>query len=140
MNISNTQTLSNLPTTSDMRIQLLSSYIIATLTAILSLLGIIFQSDVYPNEEIYSGPEMKNGPDIILSPIRANGFTFGMRTGSVISDTKKTGCHLEEGVVSLYGKGIESGEVEAKIFDIFPTIFKLLNKEVPQNIDGKSLV
>lgn len=97
--------------------------------------------DVYPQEEIYNGPEVEKGPDIVISPKRELGYTFGMRTGKIIGPTKKTGCHLEKGVVSIYGQGINPRKIEAKIFDIFPTIFKLLGEKIPDhNLDGKAMI
>ena len=96
--------------------------------------------NIYPQEEIYWGSQAKNGPDIVISPKRELGYTFGLRTGSIIGPTKKTGCHLEQGVVSIYGDKLTPRKVEAKIFDIFPTIFTLLGKEIPIGIDGQSIV
>jgi len=97
--------------------------------------------DVYPREEIYWGPYAKEGPDIVVSPKRQLGYTLGMRTNEVIEKSdKKNGCHLEKGVVVLTGKDIIPTKKDYKIFDIFPTILKLLGKEIPDGIDGKSMI
>lgn len=100
--------------------------------------------DVYPREEIYWGPYAAEGPAIVVSPRRDHGFTFGMRTGQIIAKADhKTGCHLEEGVFAAYGDniaGLTDLGRQAQVYDVFPTVLKLTDHKIPEDIDGKNLL
>ena len=98
--------------------------------------------DVYPREEIYWGPWAEKGPDLVVSPRRQLGFTFGLRTGKIISPSEhKNGCHLEEGIFLALGERIRGGKKEeARIFDVFATIMELAGHKLPPEIDGEPLL
>jgi predicted AlkP superfamily phosphohydrolase/phosphomutase len=97
--------------------------------------------DVYQREEIYWGPHAEQGPDVIVSPKRARGFTFGPGESAIIDDSrKKNGCHLEEAAFVLAGPGIEKKRVRGKIYDVFPTVLKLCGVEIPKDLDGHQLL
>ncbi|OQX50311.1 hypothetical protein B5M47_03935 [candidate division CPR3 bacterium 4484_211] len=100
--------------------------------------------DVYPREKIYWGPYAEKGPDIVVSPKRTLGFTFGMRTGKIIgASIHKNGCHLEEGVFAAWGpqiKELRDINREARVYDVMPTVLELAGKEVPKEVDGVNLL
>ena len=99
--------------------------------------------DAFPREELYHGPSVDDGPDILVSPLREHGFTFGMRQQEPVErSVKKNGCHTEFGVFVLYGEGIPAGQrLAADIKDIFPTAFELLGRPVPDDgVDGHSII
>jgi len=97
--------------------------------------------DVYPREKIYWGPFAEQGPEIIVSPKREHGFTFGPGNSEIIDKSrKKNGCHLEEAVFVLAGPGIGKKKIRGKIYDVFPTVLKLFGIKIPKGIDGQSLV
>lgn len=97
--------------------------------------------DVYPREKIYWGPYTNQGPDIIVSPKRENGFTFGPEKSKIVDQSKKkNGCHLEEAAFVLSGPGIKKKKIKGNIYDVFPTILELYNMKLPKDLDGKSLL
>ncbi len=97
--------------------------------------------DVYPREKIYWGPYAHQGPEIIVSPKREHGFTFGPKKSKTIDQSKKkNGCHLEGAAFVLSGPGIKRKKIKGKIYDIFPTILELYNMKLQKDLDGKSLV
>ena len=99
--------------------------------------------DAWPREVLYHGPQTEDGPDILVSPLREHGFTFGMRQQEPVEpSTKKNGCHTEFGVFVIYGEGIPGGiRLAADIKDVFPTAFELLGQPVPEDgVDGYSIL
>lgn len=98
--------------------------------------------DAFPREALYHGPAEDDAPDILVSPLREHGFTFGMRQAEPIEPSrKKNGCHTEFGVFAIYGEGVPAGvRLAADIKDVFPTVFGLMGKPVPDDgIDGVSI-
>jgi predicted AlkP superfamily phosphohydrolase/phosphomutase len=96
--------------------------------------------DVYEREEVYWGPYITQGPDVIVSPKREHGFTFGPAESAIIDQsTKKNGCHLEEAAFVLAGPGIEKREIKGKIYDVFPTVLDLFGIDIPKDLDGRQL-
>lgn len=99
--------------------------------------------DAFPREALYHGPSEAEAPDILVSPLREHGFTFGMRQAEPVEPSKKkNGCHTEFGVFALYGEGIPAGlRLAADIKDVFPTVFELMGAPVPDDdIDGLSIL
>jgi predicted AlkP superfamily phosphohydrolase/phosphomutase len=97
--------------------------------------------DVYGREEVYWGPYVEEGPDVIVSPKREHGFTFGTSDSEIFDrSSKKNGCHLENAVFILAGSDIPKKKIQGKIYDVFPTIFKILDIKIPEGIDGRSLL
>ncbi len=97
--------------------------------------------DVYQREEVYWGPYAEQGPDVIVSPKRQHGFTFGPNESAIIDDSrKKNGCHLEEAAFVLAGPEIRKKAVKGRIYDVFPTLLKIFEIDVPDDLDGHPLV
>jgi len=97
--------------------------------------------DVYPREKIYWGPYINQGSEIIVSPKRERGFTFGPENSEIIAKSrKKNGCHLEKAAFVLTGPGIGKKKISGKIYDVFPTVLKLFGIKIPKGIDGRSLI
>jgi len=99
---------------------------------------------LWDREELYSGPMVQYAPEII----------FSMRDFSVIprpllgatdlyrpTDDQPNGFHRMEGVVMLWGEGVEPGKIEnARMIDIAPTIIDRMQIPMPPMIEGKSLL
>lgn len=97
--------------------------------------------DVYPREKIYWGRYASKGPEIIVSPKRELGFTFGPENSAVIDKSKKkNGCHLEGAAFVLAGPNIKKKKIKGKLYDVFPTILELYNMKLSENLDGRSLL
>lgn len=93
---------------------------------------------VYKSSEIYEGPFLNISPDIILLPNEnysaIGGFTF---SGLFESNFKETGTHKQGGILIANRKLNKS---VASISDVTPTILKLMGSNIPEDMDGKSLV
>lgn len=94
--------------------------------------------DVFKNEEIYWGPYADQGPDLLVWPKRELGYTFAMRSDTVVaSSDHKNGCHLEHGMVILHGFETTSNQLDANIKDIFPTVMSALGQTIDHDVDGE---
>jgi predicted AlkP superfamily phosphohydrolase/phosphomutase len=97
--------------------------------------------EVYQQEEVYWGPYAEQGPDVIVSPKREHGFTFGSSESAIIDRSKKkNGCHLEEAAFVLAGPEIRKKEVKGRIYDVFPTLLRLFEINTQKDLDGHPLV
>jgi predicted AlkP superfamily phosphohydrolase/phosphomutase len=111
---------------------------------------------IYTKEEVYSGPEIKDAPDLIPAWWEGRGFVScsSLAKGRVshrpvienladpIEGGKEwSGTHDINGIVLLYGPGVEPGTLEnAAIEDIAPTVFAALNESCDGLFEGKSLI
>ncbi|MCW3989991.1 MAG: alkaline phosphatase family protein [Candidatus Bathyarchaeota archaeon] len=100
--------------------------------------------NVYRREELYSGPYVDESPDIVLS-LRgtykaSNSLTaetvFGVNSGDDIK-----GSHRMDGIFIASGPDVVEGEKleGANILDVMPTILRLLDVEIPGDLDGRVL-
>ncbi len=106
---------------------------------------------VFRREELYHGPYIENFPDIAVwwnMNIPLSGLEVVDYTGTPIKAKKEIdmaglyGGHSPEGVVSLWGPGINSGQTleGARIEDLAPTILYLLGHPIPDDMDGMPLL
>lgn len=100
-------------------------------------------SHLYKKEELYHGPYMNHAPDIV----------FFLGEGEYLADVRLTdylwedlswitgrGTHRKDGLFIAYGNGVRKGiNVEANIVDLAPTVLFLLNRPIPEDIDGSIL-
>jgi predicted AlkP superfamily phosphohydrolase/phosphomutase len=97
----------------------------------------------YKREELYHGARLSHAPDIILHTDRAKYVSFGhadFGSNKLIEPSiGQTGHHMMEGVVILYGNGVQPGaSIEgANIIDIAPTALHMMGLPVPTGLDGK---
>lgn len=93
--------------------------------------------EVHRPEDIYTG-SMEGSPDLIIEPedsYRSVGFLGHSEV--VKKPPQKTGTHRRDGIyVISSGEGAE----DAEITDIAPTVLDALDMEVPEDMDGKSLM
>jgi predicted AlkP superfamily phosphohydrolase/phosphomutase len=98
---------------------------------------------IYMKEDLYSGLYINNAPDLIVAS-ESNGYdTVGwLGYNALISnDAVKSGNHRNNGIVILWGKNANKNVIKnASIVDIAPTVLKMINLKVPEEIDGKSLI
>lgn len=93
---------------------------------------------IHRSEDIYTG-DRQGAPDLVLeeaTSYRAVGFLGHRKV--VKAPPKKSGTHRKEGIYVIGNAGV-SGEEDAHITDITPTILDQLNLSVPGYIDGESL-
>ncbi|MBE9571699.1 MAG: alkaline phosphatase family protein, partial [Proteobacteria bacterium] len=100
-------------------------------------------SHLYKKEDLYQGPYMNHAPDIV----------FFLGEGEYLADVRLTdylwedlswitgrGTHRKDGLFIAYGNGVRKGiNVEANIVDLAPTVLFLLNRPIPEDIDGSIL-
>lgn len=94
---------------------------------------------VFKSEEIYSGNLMDKAPDLVLLPKK--GYSLGLDAGNVLEKphTKKADHDLN-GIFLAYGPEIKrNNKVNAKVYDIAPTILHIFDLPVPESMDGKVL-
>lgn len=103
---------------------------------------------LYKREDVYHGDSTADGPDIIV------GFNPGYRmswqtaiggvTPEVIFDNKKiwNGDHLvdPEFVPGVLFTNFKISKKAPNQMDIAPTVLKLIGLEIPEDMDGKSLI
>ncbi|MGC8491027.1 MAG: alkaline phosphatase family protein [Syntrophobacteraceae bacterium] len=110
---------------------------------------------VYVRDEMFSGPFRDRGPDMILDwwdnssfspqPSFRGGVTGPAwePTGSYRADYSQwTGTHRLEGTLVMAGPPFKNGVRldHPHILDIAPTVFYLLGKPVPEDLDGRVLL
>lgn len=105
---------------------------------------------VYKREEVYHGSLLDEAPDILVIPRNFSDYTMGKE---ILNNNRKpvidyqpsqkgvTGNHRLNGILLAYGKCIRKGEQikDAKIIDLFPTIYHMFGLQIPADIDGKTL-
>jgi predicted AlkP superfamily phosphohydrolase/phosphomutase len=90
---------------------------------------------VWLREDIYSGCLINNAPDILFLP--NSHWPSSSLFPSILFDTKPINNHNLEGIFLIYGSDIKKGKnINAKIFDIVPTILHIFNLSIPNDMDG----
>jgi len=98
--------------------------------------------NVYFANEIYNGENIKNSPDLFV--VTEDGYILQEGFNSKLIDyfdkTKnyRSGEHRDNGILIIKGQNVKRNHnLDANLFDIFPTILSLLNIPIPEDIDGK---
>jgi hypothetical protein len=67
-------------------------------------------------------------------------YSLPIRELFLHSDTSGSHYNAPEGILAIWGEGIQRGKIEdANIFDIIPTILYLMDLPVAKDMDGKIL-
>lgn len=102
---------------------------------------------IFRREEIYTGPYASQAPDLVFTTRRMQYKAMGLsdfssnRVFDPVYGT--TGHHRMEGILICYGPGRfkQSTEtIDARIYDLAPTILYLLGQEIPVEMDGNVLL
>jgi len=102
---------------------------------------------IWKKEDIYNGEYFDKMPDIVIEPADETkyinyGFD-GLGKGKLFSEpTPLTySTHTLRGIFLAYGKGIKKGQkVNARIYDIAPTILHIFGLPIPNDMDGRVLM
>lgn len=102
--------------------------------------------ELYFSEHIYKGPYQVKAPDLIL---KMRNYDYITRGGSefgspFIFDTPElhhSGNHRSEGILFLSGKNVNRGTTSkrARLQDLVPTLFSMMNVAIPKEMDGNIL-
>ncbi|PCJ20736.1 MAG: hypothetical protein COB02_00065 [Candidatus Cloacimonadota bacterium] len=102
--------------------------------------------EVFFSEHVYKGPYQIKAPDLIL---KMRNYDYITRGGSefeshALYDTPElhhSGNHRSEGVLFLSGENINRGKTSkrAKLEDLIPTLFSLMDVAIPNEMDGQVL-
>ncbi|ADC66050.1 type I phosphodiesterase/nucleotide pyrophosphatase [Ferroglobus placidus DSM 10642] len=108
------------------------------LLSILEYQGKKVVKKVFTKNDVYSGACLNDAPDFIVV---TNGFILDSGiVGETFERFSQGGYHSLQGIFAAYGKNIKRGEVNAKIYDLFPTILYALDLPIPEDVDGRVLV
>ena len=99
---------------------------------------------VFTREELYEGPYLDEAPDIVMMLKGMYKASNSLQADEIIGelpDDKIKGSHRQYGIFIARGPEIERGRTinDASIFDIMPTILKLMNVDIPNDLDGRVL-
>jgi predicted AlkP superfamily phosphohydrolase/phosphomutase len=102
--------------------------------------GNVVVEKVFKKEEIYSGRYLERAPDILVltmptySPIER----FQFVSNALIETSRASGKHEMNGIIIMRGKDIKKGvKIEnSQIVDLFPTILRIMDLPIPDDIDG----
>ncbi len=94
---------------------------------------------VFRKEEVYSGPLLERAADLIAHPHDGFDIKGKLAAGEMYHDDAINGMHTYHDAF-LYIRGKEIGRDDFEITDVTPTVLKLFDIEVPEYMDGKSLL
>jgi predicted AlkP superfamily phosphohydrolase/phosphomutase len=108
--------------------------------------GELVVESIYRREELYSGDFLEKAPDIVFLPRRLEYFGFGeyeFGSHKIIESMRRgiSGTHRMNGIFMAYGAAIQPGTVveNASLYDLAPTILRLMNEPVAEHMDGRVL-
>jgi predicted AlkP superfamily phosphohydrolase/phosphomutase len=101
---------------------------------------------IYRREELYHGEHLDKAPDIVFLPRRLEYFGFGeyeFGSHKIIESMRRgiSGTHRMNGIFMAYGRAIRPGATveNASLYDLAPTILRLMGEAVPEHMDGRVL-
>lgn len=96
--------------------------------------------DVIPSKLIYHGQYRNILPDLFVIPEK--GVKISDELSGKVSEKTSQSDHELRGIFSVWGEGIKEDVVFKKtprVYDIVPTVLKLLNIPLPSGLDGRIL-
>ncbi|MBI3590881.1 MAG: alkaline phosphatase family protein [Candidatus Melainabacteria bacterium] len=102
-----------------------------------------FIKAVYKKEELFSGSSVSRIPDLIVIP-HTNFYLFsGTQEKELFHEAHPLSCgnHVPEGIVAISGKWASKFDLSSPmITDMVPSIMDIFGLNVPDYMDGKSLL
>lgn len=96
--------------------------------------------NIYSKDDIYWGPFLENAPDYIIKT--KNNYRFSTALNIRMLEEKITSTHSSKGIFIIRHPdiGYERLNLNPKIWDIAPTILRILNVKTPNDMDGQPIV
>jgi predicted AlkP superfamily phosphohydrolase/phosphomutase len=108
--------------------------------------GELVVEEIYRREDLYQGDHFDKAPDIIFLPRRLEYFGFGeyeFGSHKIIEPMRRgiSGTHRMNGIFMAYGAAIQPGSTveNASLYDLAPTILRLMDEPVAEHMDGRVL-
>lgn len=98
--------------------------------------------DLFRREELYHGLQLHEAPDIVMMLKGKYKSSKSLRSSGIVSPTNRIlGSHQINGILIAMGQDIAKGEYieNATIYDVAPTILKLMNVPVPKEMNSRIL-
>ena len=94
---------------------------------------------VFKKEEIYHGEYLDQAADLIAHPMDGYDIKGKVISGSLLTEDVINGMHTYHDAF-LYVRGRTITRDGLEIMDVFPTILKMFEIEIPEYVDGKVLI
>ena len=93
---------------------------------------------VYLRDEVLSGPYLEQAPDIIIDPHDGYDFKAGLKKSMIFETGPMSGMHTQHDAM-FFVSGADEIKKRPVVYDVTPTILKLLDVPIPSDFDGQSL-
>jgi len=95
---------------------------------------------VFKKEEIYSGHLINKAPDLIILPRKGYSLVHHLSEVAIKDSGFAKADHALNGIFLAYGPDIKEGvTLDAKIYDIAPTVLHMFGAPIPKDMDGRVL-
>lgn len=94
---------------------------------------------VYKREEIYSGECYPQAPDLVAMPCRGYDLKGSIKKAVLTEKGVINGAHTYDDAM-IYIQGQDINKQEVAIVDVMPTILRLMDVPIPQDVDGSVLI
>ncbi len=94
---------------------------------------------VFRREEIFQGPCVEQAPDIVVHPNDGYDLKAALGQEGLFTSTPINGMHTQHDAM-LFLRGHHLRDDTPTIWDVTPTLLRLLNVDPPEDMDGRSLV
>ncbi len=95
---------------------------------------------VYKREEIYNGPYLNQAADLIALPKNGYDLKAGFEEGNIFYKTHLLGMHTYKDAFLFVRRKELTANADISIIDVAPTVFSLLNLDIPEMLDGNNLI
>ena len=96
-------------------------------------------TQVFRREEIFTGPYVDSAPDIVAHPHNGYDLKAALDQQEMFTSSPINGMHTREDAMVLL-RGHTLADDSPCIWDVMPTLLRLLDVDAPGDLDGSCLV